>query len=80
MVEINNLDFEKGRYYENETRDARMHLVLGSVCTTLAIPFFILSVYSFKERFYIMIGLLLFGIASLYLGHSKREETKKWLR
>ena len=57
--------------------DKNSHLLLGWTCVVMAPIWFLFSVWDFKTRLCGLIGLSLFGIASLYLGYSEKKELKK---
>lgn len=68
---------ELGRELERLESSKFRYLWMGWCCTIMGPFWFFLSVWDFKTRFYGMIGLLVFGILSLYLGYSEKRELKE---
>lgn len=70
--------FEKGREYEREKESMRWYLWLGYGSIIYLVIFVLAELFNHKiDNIYTIIALLLFGIASLYLGYSKKKELEK---
>lgn len=78
MKRMTNLDFEKGVAYAKAKESMRFHLFLGYGIIIFLGFYVITSIFRHHlDDIGFMVGLLVFGLISLWLGYDEKKEIDK---
>lgn len=68
--------FDKGREYERLESSKSLHLFMGWGLLIFGLILLVVGIWSPEERFSSIFLLILFGLASLYIGYSEKKQLK----
>lgn len=71
-------EFERGQLYESARKETWDRLSLGYCLLAMAPVWFFLSIWSFEERLYGSLALLVFSLLCLSVGYSAKKKMKQY--